>query len=103
MALDIGIAIGLFIIFLLVLIGPFRVKIIEHNLEVFLFICGILALTISGFVHLVDKSGAVIETGWRLSIIEEALVAPVYISNSLHIAIGIVQVVLVIGLSIYKW
>ncbi len=103
MALDIGIAIGLFIIFLLVLIGPFRVKIIEHNLEVFLFICGILALTISGFVHLVDKSGAVIETGWRLSIIEEALVAPVYISNSLHIPIGIVQVVLIIGLIIYKW
>ena len=103
MALDIGIAIGLFIIFLIVLIGPFKIKIIEQNLEVFLFICGILALTISGFEHLVDATGAVIETGWRMTIITEALVAPLYISNSYHIPIGIVQVVLVVGLIIYKW
>jgi predicted cation transporter len=103
MALDLGIAIGLFIIFLIVLIGPFKIKIIEQNLEVFLFICGILALTISGFAHLVDATGTVIETGWRIAIITEALVAPLYISNSYHIPIGIVQVVLVVGLIIYKW
>ncbi len=98
MALDIGIAIGLFIIFLIVLIGPFKIKIIEQNLEVFLFICGVLALTISHFVTLQG-----VETGWRWSIIEEALVAPLYISNSLHLPVGIVQVVLVVGLIIYKW
>ena len=98
MALDLGITIGLFIIFLLVLIGPFKIKIIEQNLEVFLFICGVLALTISHFVTL-----AGMETGWRWSIIEEALVAPLYISNSLHLPIGIVQVVLVVGLIIHKW
>lgn len=103
MALDTGIAIGLFIIFLIVLIGPFKIKIIEQNLEVFLFICGILALTISGFAHLADAAGQVIETGWRWDIIKEALFAPVYISNSYHIPIGIVQVVLIIGLIIYKW
>lgn len=103
MALDLGIAIGLFIIFLIVLIGPFKIKIIEQNLEVFLFICGILSLTISGYAHLFDAAGQLIETGWRWAIVEEALVAPLYISNSLHLPIGIVQVVLVVGLIIYKW
>lgn len=103
MALDIGIAIGLFIIFLIVLIGPFKIKIIEQNLEVFLFICGVLALTISGYAHLFDAAGKIIETGWRWAIVEEALVAPLYISNSYHIPIGIVQVVLVVGLIIHKW
>ncbi len=103
MALDIGIAIGLFIIFLIVLIGPFKIKIIEQNLEVFLFICGVLALTISGYVHLVDEAGNVIETGWRLPIVEEALIAPVYIQNAAHIPIGIFQVVLIVGLIIYRW
>ncbi len=103
MALDLGIAIGLFIIFLIVLIGPFKIKIIEQNLEVFLFICGVLALTISGFAKLVDAAGAVIETGWRMDIVKEALIAPLYISNSYNLPIGIVQVVLVVGLIIYKW
>ncbi len=71
MALGLGVTIGLFIIFLVVLIGPFKIRIIEHNLEVFLFICGVLAMTISGFVELPGT-----ETGWRLEIIEEALTAP---------------------------
>jgi predicted cation transporter len=98
MALDLGVTIGLFIIFLAVLIGPFKIKIIEQNLEVFLFICGVIALTISGFATIPNEL-----TGWRLGIIEEALIAPVYIQNARHIPIGIVQVVLVIGLIIFKW
>ncbi len=98
MALDLGITIGLFIIFLIVLIGPFKIKIIEQNLEVFLFICGVLALTISGFVTLPNE-----ETGWRLKIVEEALTAPLKIGVFFGIPIGIVQIVLVVGLIIYKW
>ncbi len=98
MALDLGITIGLFIIFLVVLIGPFKIKIIEQNLEVFLFICGVVALTISGFVTLPGE-----ETGWRLKIIEEALTAPVYIQNPYHIPVGIFQVVLIVGLIIFKY
>lgn len=98
MALDLGVTIGLVIIFLVVLVGPFKVKIVEHNLEVFLFICGVLALTISGFVKL---AGA--ETGWRSEIVEEALTAPLKITEVYGIPIGIVQIVLVVGLIIYKW
>jgi predicted cation transporter len=98
MALGLGVTIGLFIIFLTVLIGPFKIKVIEHNLEVFLFICGVLAMTISGFVELAGT-----ETGWRLEIIEEALTAPLKIGEIYSIPIGIVQIVLVVGLIIYKW
>ena len=34
-------------IFAVVLVLPFKVKKVEENLEVFLFICGVAALTIS--------------------------------------------------------
>ncbi len=39
--------IGLFIIFLLVLVAPFKVKLAEKNLEAFLFVMGALAVTIT--------------------------------------------------------
>ncbi len=98
MALEPGILAGFLVIFLAVLLGPFKIKIIEENLEVFLFICGVVAMTIAGFVEL---PGA--ETGWRMEIIKEALTSPL---ASLHIAgipIGIFQIVLIVGLIIYKW
>jgi len=103
MALDLGITIGLFIIFLLVLIGPFKIKIIEQNLEVFLFICGVLALTIAGFVVGLEFKGETIHTGWTGAIIKEGLTAPLRIADVYGIPIGIVQIVLVVGLIIYNW
>jgi predicted cation transporter len=87
---------GLFVIFLLVLILPFRVRQVEHNLEVFLFTCGVLALTIAGFVTIPGET-----TGWSLKIIEEALLAPLNITSVFGIPFGIVQIVLVVGLMIY--
>lgn len=98
MALGLGVTIGLLIIFLTVLIGPFKIKIIERNLEVFLFICGVPAMTISGFAALAGT-----ETGWRLEIIKEALTAPLKITEVYGIPIGIVQIVLVVGFIMYKW
>jgi predicted cation transporter len=49
---------GLVIILLLVLLLPFSVKKVEHNLEIFLFIMGIAAATISGMMdfHLIEKA-----------------------------------------------
>ena len=44
--------IGLFAVFAAVLVGPFLVKIIERNLELFLFVMGLLAVTIAGVWHL---------------------------------------------------
>ena len=84
MALDLGVTIGFLIIFLVVLIGPFKIKTIEHNLEVFLFICGVLAMTISGLVEIPG-----VETGWRLDIIEEALTAPLHVGEILGVPTAI--------------
>ena len=98
MSLDLGVTTGFLIIFLAVLLGPFKIRTIEHNLEVFLFVCGVLAMTISGLVEIPG-----VETGWRLEIIEEALTAPLHVGDIYGIPIGIVQIVLVVGLIIYKW
>jgi len=78
------IAIGLFAIFALVLTLPFKVKLIERNLEPFFLVMGVIAVTISGL--------------WSLSLVEEALKAPVIIGDT---PIGIFQVVLVAGLAIF--
>ncbi len=98
MALEPGVLIGFLVIFLAVLLGPFKIHVIEENLEVFLFICGVAAMTISGFVELPGT-----ETGWRMEIIEEALIAPLHVGDIAGIPIGIFQIVLVVGLIIYKW
>src|SRR5512145_1053333 len=87
---------GLLIIYLLVLVLPFRVKQVEHNLEVFLFACGVAALTIAGFMRLPGET-----TGWSLKIVEEALLAPLQITTVFGIPVGIVQIVLLVGLLIY--
>ncbi|OEC91931.1 cation transporter, partial [Methanosarcina sp. A14] len=98
MALEPGILAGFLVIFIAVLFGPFKIRVIEENLEVFLFICGIGAMTISGFVTIPGT-----ETGWRMEIIEEALTSPLNALNIGGIPIGIFQIVLVVGLIIYKW
>jgi predicted cation transporter len=50
--------IGLIVILFLVLLLPFSVKLVEHNLEVFLFIMGIAAASISGMMNgqLIEKA-----------------------------------------------
>jgi predicted cation transporter len=98
MAADLLVNAGLFIIFLAVLIGPFRIRVIEHNLEIFLFICGVIALTIAGFASLPGEV-----TGWSWPIVVEALSAPLRIGDIFGVPIGIVQIVLFVGLAIYIW
>jgi predicted cation transporter len=88
--------VGLILIFLLVLILPFRVKCIEHNLEVFLFACGVVVLTLSGLIIIPGE-----QTGWSLAIVQEALLSPLHVTSLFGIPIGIVQIVLVFGLVIY--
>jgi predicted cation transporter len=83
-------------IFIVVLVLPFKVRKVEENLEVFLFICGIAALTISSFATLEGET-----FGWTTDIVVEALTAPVMITTVAGIPVGIVQIVLVVGLIIY--
>ena len=71
--------IGLFIIFLMVLVAPFKVKLAEKNLEAFLFIMGAIAVTITN--------------KWAMELIVEAGTEPV---KKL-----IVPMVLIAGLAFY--
>jgi predicted cation transporter len=88
--------IGLFAIVLLVLVGPFMVKKIEHNLEAFLFLMGVLAVTVAGFeskdvlLSLGYSHEQMAEVGWNMKLVTEAIMEP--------IVKGIVPAVLVAGL-----
>ncbi|OGS21032.1 MAG: cation transporter [Elusimicrobia bacterium RIFOXYA2_FULL_39_19] len=66
---------GLFIILLIVLLGPFFIKKIEHNLEVFLFVMGLASCLVSGMLS--------------LHLVEEALIEPIKITLAVFFA-GIV-------------
>jgi len=73
---------GLFVIFLIVLLGPFLVKKIEHNLEVFLFSMGVIAVTINSLFLKASSNPGAEETlpNWNFHLAEKALVDPVEIS-----------------------
>jgi len=86
------------IIFIAVLVLPFKVRAIERNLEIFLFASGVLALTFSGFIPVTGE-----HTGWSWEILTEALTTPLNITNIYGIPIGIVQIVLLVGIVIYIW
>jgi len=88
---------GLFAIVLTVLLGPFLIRKIEHNLEAFLFVMGVLAVTLSSFEshdNLARFYGENIpHVGWNMHLIMEAIEEPVIK--------GIVPAVLVAGLLFY--
>ncbi|PKL69553.1 MAG: cation transporter [Methanomicrobiales archaeon HGW-Methanomicrobiales-1] len=83
-------------IFIVVLVLPFKVRKIEENLEVFLFICGTAALTAASFAAVNGET-----FGWTTTIVLEALSAPIMITTVAGIPVGIVQIVLIMGLIIY--
>ncbi len=87
---------GLVAILAIVLAGPFLVRRIEQNLEVFLFACGVAALTIAGFISITG-----VATGWSPAIVLEALTTPVLIGRVFGVPLGIVQIVLFAGFLIY--
>lgn len=64
--------IGLFIILAVVLIAPFSVKIIEEELEIFLFVIGCIAITVT--------------SQWSVSLVKEALTEPLKITLAVFIA-----------------
>jgi predicted cation transporter len=63
---------GLFLIMALVLILPFAVKKIEEELEIFLFVMGVAAVTVTG--------------QWSLYLVHEALIEPVKITIAVFAA-----------------
>jgi len=81
---------GLLVIFLIVLLGPFLIKKIEHNLEIFLFSMGVAAVTINS-LFLKASSESVIgaeETlpDWNIYLVEKALIDPIEITLAVLLA-----------------
>ena len=66
------ILIGLLFILAVVLIAPFSVKIIEEELEIFLFVMGCIAITITA--------------QWNMPLVKEALIEPAKITLAVFIA-----------------
>ena len=64
--------IGLFVILAVVLFAPFSVKRIEKELEIFLFIMGCIAVTIT--------------SQWKIPLIKEALIVPIKITAAVFVA-----------------
>ncbi|HUX38362.1 MAG TPA: DUF1646 family protein [Rectinemataceae bacterium] len=64
--------VGLFIILVAVLALPFLVKWVEENLEIFLFVMGTLAVTVTA--------------QWSLPLVEEGLLEPIKISAAVLVA-----------------
>jgi predicted cation transporter len=64
--------IGLCLIFVVVLLGPFLNKKIESNLEAFLFAMGVISATFSG--------------AWNYEIVHEGLIAPINITLAVLVA-----------------
>ncbi len=75
---------GLGAIFLIVLLGPFLIKKIEHNLEVFLFSMGVMAVSLNSvFLKASSSHGTGAEEtlpNWNFHLVEKALVDPIEIS-----------------------
>jgi len=63
---------GLFAILTVVLFAPFLVRKVEEELEIFLFIAGVIAVTIT--------------SAWSISLIKEALTEPIKITLAVFIA-----------------
>lgn len=81
---------GLGVIFIIVLLGPFLIKKIEHNLEVFLFSMGVLAVTVNSvYLKVSSEAGASAEESlplWNFHLVEKALVDPIEISLAVLVA-----------------
>lgn len=78
---------GLFVIFLIVLLGPFLIKKIEHNLEAFLFIMGILAVSLDHFLlNVTGNAAGEILPNWNLGLVEKAIIDPIEITMAVLIA-----------------
>ncbi len=84
---DIVLSAGLFVMFLVVLLGPFLVRRIEHNLEAFLLSMGILAVTLDTALLTVTAEAAdEILPNWNLRLVEKAIVDPLEITLAVLIA-----------------
>ncbi|MCE4611035.1 MAG: DUF1646 domain-containing protein [Desulfurococcales archaeon] len=90
-----GVTLGLTLILLLVLTLPFKVRIVEENLEVFFFVMGLLAVGLNFYYGIIPGFEELI------SLFKTAFTTPLAIAHVAGIPIGIVQAVIFFGLLFY--
>ncbi len=81
---------GLFFIFFVVLLGPFLVKKIEHQLEAFLFTMGVIAVTLDTVLMDIVPSkhagGHSLDPMWSSTLVEAGLADPIMITVAVLVA-----------------
>jgi predicted cation transporter len=85
-----SVAIGLFVVLFVVLLGPFMVKKIEHQLEAFLFTMGVIAVSLDTvLLKLAPPAGGgghSLDPVWSLPLVEAGLFDPLKITAAVLIA-----------------
>jgi predicted cation transporter len=84
-----SVGIGLFVILIVVLLGPFLVKKIEHQLEAFLFVMGVIAVSLDTVLLKLSPSGGGghgLDPVWSLQLVEAGLMDPLKITAAVLIA-----------------
>ena len=104
-----GMTIGLLIILILVFIIPFTVKVVEHNLEYFLFVMGIIAafvgqafnsqLLLHALVNPIEITMAVLIAGLLFKWFQDQLGNAIYqMSNKIPFSLFVALIVILLGL-----
>ncbi len=84
---DIALSVSLFVIFIIVLLGPFLVRKIEHNLEAFLFSMGLVAVTLDTILLEVSSNApGEILPNWNFGLVEKAILDPLEITIAVLVA-----------------
>ena len=85
-----SVGIGLFVILIVVLLGPFLVKKIEHQLEAFLFVMGVIAVSLDTVLLKLTPSGGGgghgLDPSWSVELVEAGLMDPLKITIAVLVA-----------------
>jgi predicted cation transporter len=83
-----SVSVGLFVILFVVLLGPFLVKKIERQLEAFLFVMGVVAVSLDTVLLRLSPSGGGegLDPVWSVKLVEAGLLDPLKITAAVLVA-----------------
>ena len=83
-----SVSVGLFVILFIVLLGPFLVKKVERQLEAFLFVMGVVAVSLDTVLLRLSPSGGGegLDPVWSVKLVEAGLLDPLKITAAVLVA-----------------